>query len=222
MIRILLICSTVELKNDEIKLMCKPLIINGYPEHLINIGKREAEAITKRMISLQQQTQKLQQKKKGYFLLCYYDQESTLFAYKIKRLCRKLLPVMQINICFRKTFTVKSIFLHLQKGKDELKKEKKLVYKITFLNCNKCYIGKTNRKKETRMKEHKADIRKQTKSSNVAQHANEQKHSFDFTHSETPALETNWQRRVIKESLVTHKMQDKSLNDVKFILNIFN
>jgi transketolase C-terminal domain/subunit len=51
MIRILLSCSTVELKNDEIELMRKTLIINGYPEHLINRGIREAEAITKRMIS---------------------------------------------------------------------------------------------------------------------------------------------------------------------------
>jgi hypothetical protein len=220
-IRILAICSTIELKKDELILMRKTLKINGYPEHLINRGIREAEAITKKKLAQQQQTQQPQQKKKVYFLLSYYGQESTIFAYKIKRLCRKLLPLMQVDISFRKTFTIKSIFLPLQKGQDELKKKKKLVYKIPCLNCDKCYIGETNRNKETRMNEHKSDIRKHTESSNVAKHANEQKHSFDFLHSETLTLETNWRRRIIKESLFTYQMLDKSLNDVKFKLNIF-
>jgi hypothetical protein len=222
-IRILLICSTNELKNDELKLMRNTLLSNGYPQHLINRGIREAEVISKKIIDQQQQqqTQKLQQKKKVYFLLSYYGQESTILAHRIKKICKKLLPLIQINVCFRKTFTIKSVFLPLQKGCDESKKKKKLVYKIPCLNCDKCYIGETNREKETRMKEHKADIRKHTESSNVAKHANEEKHSFNFTQSETIALETNWRRRIIKESLFTYQMKEKSLNDVKFKLNIF-
>ena len=220
-IRILLICSTNELKNDELKLMRNTLLSNGYPQHLINRGIREAEVISKKIISQQQQTQKLQQKKKVYFLLSYYGQESTILAHRIKQICKKLLPLIQVNVCFRKTFTIKSVFLPLQKGCDESKKKKKLVYKIPCLNCDKCYIGETNREKETRMKEHKADIRKHTESSNVAKHANEEKHSFNFTQSETIALETNWRRRIIKESLFTYQMKEKSLNDVKFKLNIF-
>jgi hypothetical protein len=126
-----------------------------------------------------------------------------------------------MNVCFRKTFTIKSVFLPLQNDQDELKKKNKLIYKIPCFNCDKCYIGETNREKETRMKEHKSDIRKCNESLNVVKHANEEKHSFDFTNSETLALETNWRRRVIKESLFTHQIKNKSLNDVKFKLNIF-
>jgi hypothetical protein len=220
-IRILLICSTDELKNEEVKLMRNTLVLNGYPQHLIKRGIREAEIITKKIKSQQQQTPKLQQKKKVYFLLSYYGYESTMLAHRIKRICKNLLPLLEINVCFRKTFTINSVFLPLQKGSDALKKKKKLVYKIPCLNCDKCYIGETNREKETRMKEHKSDIRKQNETSNVAKHANIEKHSFDFAHSETIALETNWRRRIIKESLYTYDMKEKSLNDVKFKLNVF-
>jgi hypothetical protein len=71
------------------------------------------------------------------------------------------------------------------------------------------------------MNEHQADIRKYREISNVAKHANEEKHAFDFKRSETLALETNWRRRIIKESLFTHEMKERALNDVKFKLNIF-
>ena len=71
------------------------------------------------------------------------------------------------------------------------------------------------------MKEHKADIRKGRESSNVAKHANKQTHSCDFSRAEILALETNWRRRIIKENLFTYQMQEKSLNDAKFKLNVF-
>ncbi|CAF3362230.1 unnamed protein product [Rotaria sp. Silwood2] len=219
-IRIHRICSSNELKNQELNLMRKTLIMNGYPLHLIKRGIREGEIISKRIIS-QQKAQILQPKKILYFILSYYGQESTILAHRIKRLCKSSIPHLQINVCFRKTFTLKSIFLPLQKGLDESKKHKKLIYKITCSDCEKCYIGETNREKEIRIKEHKADIKKQAVSSHVAKHANEQKHSFDFSRSETLALETNWRRRIIKESLFTNLLKEKSLNDVKFKLNIF-
>ena len=76
-----------------------------------------------------------------------------------------------------------------------LKKEKKLVYKISCLNCDKCDVREANREKKVRMKEHQTDIKKFTESSNVAKHANTEKHAFDFDTSETLGLETNWKRR---------------------------
>ncbi|CAF3445265.1 unnamed protein product [Rotaria socialis] len=67
-----------------------------------------------------------------------------------------------------------------EKGSDALKENKKLVYKIPCSNCNKCHLGETNREKEIRMKEHQADIKNHTQCSNVAKHANENKHSLNF------------------------------------------
>ena len=223
-IRIHRICSTNDFKNEEIKLMKETLTNNGYPSHLIRRGIREGEIIVKNKNKNNQQNIQTPNQlvtEKVFFLLPYYGEESTILANKIKHLCKKLLPLIQVKTCFKKTFTIKSNFLPLQKGMDESKKEKKLVYKLSCQNCNKCYVGETNREKKVRMKEHQTDIKKFTESSNVAKHANTEKHIFDFDNSETLALETNWKCRTVKESLLTYELQDKALNDVKFKLNVF-
>jgi arginyl-tRNA--protein-N-Asp/Glu arginylyltransferase len=102
------------------------------------------------------------------------------------------------------------------------KRTKKLVYKIQCTNCEKCYIGETNREKSIRLKEHQKDIKKSSDKSNIAKHANDHKHAFNFPESETLSLETNWKRRIIKESLFTEETYGKAINDVKFKLKVFS
>ena len=89
------------------------------------------------------------------------------------------------------------MFLPIQKAPDELKKKKKLVYKISCKNCEKCNIGETSGEIEIRMKEHQSEIRKNAEYSNIAKYVNENKHSFGFTQAETLILETNWRRRIL-------------------------
>ncbi|CAF5178682.1 unnamed protein product, partial [Rotaria sp. Silwood1] len=52
-------------------------------------------------------------------------------------------------------------------------------------------------------------------------HVHNHKHSFKFDESETLALETNWKRRTIKESLFTEETHGQAINDVKFKLKVF-
>lgn len=94
-----------------------------------------------------------------YFLISYYGQESTLLANRIKQICKELIPLIKVNTCFKKALTLKNIFLPIQKGLDETKKNKKLVYKISCLDCDKCYVGETSREKTTRIKEHEAYVK---------------------------------------------------------------
>ena len=206
-IRIHLICSTDELKESEVKLMKETLITNGYPAHIIKKGIREGEVISNRILKGEsKELKKPSEIKTIYFLITYCGQESTILAHRIKQICKKLLPFVKINVCFKKTFTIKNIFLPLQKGLDNSKKNKNLIYRIPCLNCNKCYVDETSRNKQTRMKEHESDVRMFIESSNVAKHANTENHSFDFTRPETLSLESNWRRRTIKESLFSHQM----------------
>ncbi|CAF1481890.1 unnamed protein product, partial [Didymodactylos carnosus] len=163
-----------------------------------------------------------------FFTLPYYGHESDILAERLKKISRKLLPTIQLNIAFRKTMTLKAIFLPLQKGKDESKNTMKLVYKIPCKDCNISYIGETGRQLTTRMKEHQKDIKKNTLTSAVAQHANSKSHSFDFDKVEKLAYESDWRKRTIKESLYTQfayvpkarNRQIKLLNLVK-ILNMY-
>jgi hypothetical protein len=155
-----------------------------------------------------------------FFTIKYYGQESVNFASRIKKDCRKLLPNLNIQFAFKKNMSLKSVFLPILKGTDENKRNKNLVYSIPCLDCNKVYIGETGRMKETRMKEHKANIRTLSTKSKLVEHILTHKHQFDFTNTKTLALESDWRKRVIKESILTSRTLGKSINEVKHTIQV--
>jgi hypothetical protein len=116
--------------------------------------------------------------------------------------------------------SLKSIFLPKLKEKDENRKNKNLVYSIPCMDCDKVYIGETSRMKDTRMNEHKAKIKSLSSDSKLVEHILEHNHKFDFSNTLTLALETDWRKRVIKESILTHKTLGKSINDTKHTIRI--
>ena len=118
--------------------------------------------------------------------------------------------------------SLKSIFLPKLKGIDEEKKKKNVVYSIPCMNCEKVYIGETSRLKETRLKEHKANIRTLSSDSKLVEHILKHKHEFDFSNAETLACESNWRRRVIEESILTNRTQGRSINETKHIIQVIS
>ena len=76
------------------------LIINSYPQHLINRYIRKVEVVANKRKSQQQQSNKIQHKEKVYFLFSYYGQESMILAQRIKRLSKTLLSLIDITVCF--------------------------------------------------------------------------------------------------------------------------
>ncbi|KYN11367.1 hypothetical protein ALC57_16480, partial [Trachymyrmex cornetzi] len=67
-------------------------------------------------------------------------------------------------------------------GKDKLDKidNSNVVYKINCCNCDCSYVGQTKRKLKTRIKEHKADIRKSNNHSVVSLHQLQYGHQIDW------------------------------------------
>ena len=220
-IRILRICSNEQLRGKEIITMKETLINNGYPHKVIQRGIKEGENIVKRLNDTRNPLND-KKEKSVFFSFSFHGNESAEFAKKVKKLCKVYLPTLKINIAFRKTLTLKKIFLPIQKGIDEKRKDKKVVYKICCSQCDCVYVGETNRDKEVRMKEHQKDIKNFSDKSNIARHVIDNKHSFDFVNAQTLTYESNWHRRVIKESLHTSATNGKALNDVKFKLNVFS
>ncbi len=131
----------------------------------------------------------------------HYGQESVVFASRIKKFCKKLLPNLRIQFAFKKHNSLKSIFLPILKGIDEKKKSKNLVYSIQCKDCEKIYIGETGRMQETRIKEHRVKIRALASDSKIVEHILNYKHNFDFDDVKTLAYESDWRRRIIKESI---------------------
>jgi hypothetical protein len=218
-IRIYRICSTTSLINKELQLLKTTLTNNGYPPHIIRRGIAEGQLLIR---TRSQMNKKDENKNKNtiFFTLKYYGQESIIFASQIKKYCRKLIPNLTIQFAFQKHMSLKSVFLPILKGVDENKKKKNLVYSIPCENCDKVYIGETRRMKGTRMKEHQANIRSLSLKSKLVEHILEHKHRFDFSNTKTLALESDWRRRIIKESILTNRTLGKSINETKHTIQV--
>ena len=74
--------------------------------------------------------------------------------------------------------------------------------------------------KETRMNEHKSKARLLSADSKIVQHILEHNHSFDFSNASILALETDWRKRVIKESIMTQKTLGRAIDDTKHTIRI--
>jgi sugar-specific transcriptional regulator TrmB len=219
-IRIYRICSTKKIIKEELDRLKVTLTKNGYPPHIIKRGISEAEVLIKKLSHTETNIAKKEDKKVIFFTIQYYGQESVIFAARIKKLCQKLVPNLRIQFAFRKHMSLKSIFLPILKGKDEDKKKKNLIYSIPCSDCNKVYIGETSRMKETRINEHKAKMRLLSSDSKLVEHVLRYKHKFDFSNTETLAWETDWRKRVIKESILTNRTYGKSINDTKHVIRV--
>jgi hypothetical protein len=212
-IRIYRICSTKEIIKEELNRLRVTLKDNGYPPHIIKRGITEAEIVMNR--TSQNKKDENDNRKVIFFTIKYYGQESVIFASRIKKFCKKMLPNLRVEFAFKKHISLKSIFLPKLKGIDENKKNKNLVYSIPCKDCERIYIGETSRMKETRMKEHKAKIRTLASDSKLVEHILSDKHNFDFDNVKTLAFESEWRRRIIKESILTNRTLGKSINETK-------
>lgn len=109
-IRILLICSDDDYKRDEMSLMRSTLINNGYPLHLIHRGIKESRCVVNRLSNLddnKKEDKTIQLSKKSVLLTFgLYGNESAEFAKKVKSICKKYLPLFQVNIAFKKSLTL--------------------------------------------------------------------------------------------------------------------
>ncbi|CAF3570708.1 unnamed protein product [Rotaria socialis] len=220
-IRIYRICSTKEIIQKEINQLKETLENNGYPQHITKRGISEGEIIIRKETKAQiKAINKNANNNIIYFTIAYYGQESLVFAARVKRICKKLAPNLNIQFAFRKHLSLKRIFLPILKGKDESKEKKNLIYSIPCSNCEKVYIGETSRMRETRMAEHRSKIKTLASDSKLVEHIEQHKHKFDFSKVETLARETDWRKRTIKESILTNKACGNAINDTKHILRV--
>ena len=218
-IRIERICSTEDHKKEEISRIHKVLEQNGYPKHIISKGIREARKLINHLNQQQQQQHSI--KKNIYFTMNYYGNETLLFATKVKKQCERLIPGITIKFAFKKTNSLKSIFLPIQKGKNPNCNESKLIYKIKCNDCDNVYIRETAREKNTRIQEHKKCIKTMDANSKIFQHVYRNSHQMNFNDTETLGYETEWRRRIIKEAILTQETAGKTFNDTKHTLKVF-
>jgi len=99
-----------------------------------------------------------------------------------------------------------------QKDRLMLECNKNVVYKFSCKNCDSTYVGQTKRKLNTRLTEHKNDIKKETgKFSVVTEHRLEKDHDFDWDNPKILDKEKFYFKRLISE-MINIKSQKKALN----------
>lgn len=94
------------------------------------------------------------------------------------------------------------------------------MYKVSCHDCDSSYVGQTKRKLNTRIKEHRADIKKRSGSPSViSQHRVEYGHDFEWDNIKILDREIGYNKRLISEMLHI-KSQNNSLNkqeDTEFL-----
>ena len=97
------------------------------------------------------------------------------------------------------------------------------VYKVDCKNCPKFNIGETGRSLNTRMNEHKNDVKNNKASSGIAQHVNLTNHEFDFDNVSLITPNSNISKRHVIESslIIKNKSNCVNLNNGFVVLDNF-
>ncbi|RLU19060.1 hypothetical protein DMN91_009418 [Ooceraea biroi] len=124
---------------------------------------------------------------------------------------------------FKVAYSVyKKLDMFIKRGKDKLLKKDKtgVVYRIKCMECEACYIGQTKRQLETRIKEHKNDIRKgENNWSVVSRYRVLDNHDFDWDNVDIVHEERYLRKREIAE-MIFIKRDANAINHQKDIENL--
>ena len=148
----------------------------------------------------------------------------------------------KVKVCFKPCTTLNNLYTPL-KDKVSLMKRTNIIYSISCMDCDKKYIGKTIRRLETRISEHKRDYKKArevmssqnradrrfvlenmtTTKTALVQHTIETKHRFDFDSVKILDSSNNNHRLSFLEML--HIQSNETVNrriDIAKLSNVYS
>jgi hypothetical protein len=186
-------CSTDEAKRKEENYLFRIFQNNGYPRNFIRRSK-------KKRTSRQQEQQQQQPQTNNRVVLPYVKNVSELTA--------RLLQTHGITTAHKPNATLRKL---ISKPKDRTDGNNKnnVIYQIDCENCNKYYIGQTGRKLSTRIKEHKAAIRRHDPLSLISIHEDQEGHKFNL---ETVRILARGNTRHAREFLEAWHSTTNSIN----------
>jgi len=200
-----LLLSSERFHDRNIKIIKEILVNNCYPLEIIN--KKINERI---------KTIKVNRVIKNKEINANAIKEKTFLTIPfVKNVSEDIKKI--VNNCVDVVYTIpKKLDLFIKKGKDSLKPQQstEIVYKINCKNCDQVYIGQTKRHLETRLKEHRNNIKNPSGNySVVTEHRLSLNHDFDWDKPEILHKEKNRKKREIAEMLFIKKFK-KSNNSI--------
>ncbi|KYN50572.1 hypothetical protein ALC57_07139, partial [Trachymyrmex cornetzi] len=196
--------------------MINNLLNNGYPlDFLFNtINNRIKSLSHKNKLKQTNQKDLSDNNIKMYSTLPYVKN----FTEKFQNVYRKY----NLNIAYK---PINSLNKFIKTGKDKLDKmdNSDVVYKIICGNCDCSYVGQTKKKLKTRIKEHKADIKKSNNHSVVSLHQLQYGHQIDWENINILDSERLFYKRSISEMIHIKKQENgiNNQNDTEKLPNIY-
>ena len=86
----------------------------------------------------------------------------------------------KLNVAFSTKNTIGNFLAHRHPVPEKISLSG--VYKLTCPDCNRAYIGQTDRKFATRFKEHEKAFRSHSQTSSFSKHLDKEAHSFGHMH----------------------------------------
>ena len=187
------ICSSYEKFHHEIEFIRSKLAANGYPLNFVDscVKKYLCRTFEKKLEDLPVFGP---DKKSVIICLPFLGDQSNKLRRQLQRLVKALTPWIKISVVF--TPVLKLTCLSKLKSKIPILSVSNVVYKISCLDCNQFYIGKTYRRLSQRIKEHSS-----SETSALTKHALLCNHTIDFRNPEVLAKDLLHTRLLIKETL---------------------
>ncbi|KAF2892433.1 hypothetical protein ILUMI_13739 [Ignelater luminosus] len=180
----LLVSFDVEKKDQEISKIRTALLQNGFSERNINNALEPPKP----------KTEEEKEKPVAKAYLPYVKGTTD----KISRILRR----RKIETPFN---TDRKISTILPNFKTKINLENQGVYKIPCGNCDRSYVGQTNRRTNMRKEEHQNAVQRNEKTSSLAQHAKATSHTINFENTRSIANIEHKTKRIIREAIEIEK-----------------
>ena len=174
------LCTEEDSKLKEIEHLKKVLSVSGYTKHAWN------QATADRVPTLRNNPNTRDTRTKGSVLLPYVGPVTEAIARNIRK--------AGVTTHIRPFNTIRERLVHPKDKLDRLD-QAGVVYKIACNDCEATYVGETERKLNTRFKEHHRS------SSPVGQHVEQRRHSIDEESVSVLHRESDWYRRGVAEAI---------------------
>ncbi|XP_071581603.1 uncharacterized protein [Temnothorax nylanderi] len=190
--------------NKNLIFVISVLLENGYPIDFIflHINKR-----LKKLQSIQRSNTsndlECTQQKKSFIVILYLKSTSEVIASVVNK---------SENLMGYRILNKLSNIIKVQKDKNAHFSNNDVIYKICCKNCDASYVGQTKRQLQTRLREHKNNIRLDaSKHSVVSEHSTKFNHSFDWDNARILEIEHNYKKRLTAE-MIHIKEQKNGIN----------
>lgn len=86
------------------------------------------------------------------------------------------------------------------------------MYEIPCNDCTSTYVGETMQWLQSRLAQHRSDVKLKRKSTALCDHTTEKGHSFDFDKTKIVCFEENEQKRKMREAIEIVKRGNTAVN----------